>query len=196
MKKIFIIFMIVSLILSISSCTSSESESNSYNDQTTLNNAEKVTVSIENETLVKIDLKEWNYVLKKEEMPSIIQDFANQIEASGGKLALFGTSPNGSEGIRIITESANMDNFEYLEIIQFVNDAMIDEKTQGESVEFGNTNGIFWIYTAKEQDFKYFEYITKINKHNLRITMWTTKGLYNDKEQNFKEMIDSIEFSE
>lgn len=196
MKKIITIILVISLIFIISSCTSSESESSSYNDQATLNNAEKVTVSIENETLVKIDPKGWNYALKKEEMPSIVQNYANQIEASGGKLALFGTSPNGSEGIRIIAEPTNMDNSEYLEIIQFVNNAMLDEKTQSESVEFGNTSGIFWTYTAKEQDFKYFEYITKINKHNLRITMWTTKVLYNEKEQNFKEMIDSIESCE
>lgn len=189
-KKNYIIILIVFLIATISACTNLNTENNSNSSII----AEKVTILIDDETQLKIDLKDWAYALEIAKMPSIAQDLATQIENYGGQLSLFGLSSFGSEGIRLIAEPTNIDTTDYFDVIQFVNSASVDESTQGEDATFGNTTGIIWTYSIKDMDFKYLEYITKLNKYNIRITLWTTKNTYNENEEIFKEIIDSIEF--
>jgi hypothetical protein len=196
-KSTLIVLAILFSMVIMSACTNTNNTLKPRNNNSNvMKDTGKVEVLIGDEISIKLDLEDWNYALKKEDMPSSIRNFAKDLESQGASMSLFGLSKDGNEGIRIISEPTGMENDEYLEVIQFVNKDDLTQYTDWEDANFGNTNGILWSYDLVAENsvsFTYYEYIIKEGKYNIRITMWTTIDSFNEKKSNFERMINSIE---
>ncbi|MCF6410682.1 hypothetical protein [Pseudalkalibacillus salsuginis] len=182
-------------ILTISCSNSLDSNSQTIDKQEKVNQVAKADITIDDKTQIKLNLEGWNYSTKREDMPPEAQKVADMVSDYGGELILFGLSPNGTSGVRIIAEPVDMETTEYFETIRDVNKPSLIESSEGKNTTFGNIKGIVWNYSGNKKNttFKYLECITKKDKYNLRITMWTTNELFDKNEADFNKVIKSIE---
>lgn len=141
---------------------------------------------------IYLTAKNWTVYTDRKKCPENILALIERLEQEGYKIPLFGFTKDYSCGLRIISEPTDIDLNQYFKIVKKVNGEALGEHSEPSKININGREALLWDYQVKDKNLKFIEVMLSEADSKLRVTIWTSNELFEERYLEFMEIINSI----